>query len=65
MAGAPIYSGDAVVVTVVAVAVAVVVVAVVVVTISPQHKSDVYTLSPLLQVTLVLGRATGIPRVSC
>ena len=34
------------------------------VTISPQHKSDVYTLL-LSQVTLVLGRATGIPRVSC
>ena len=58
MAGAPIYSGDAVVVVVV-----VAVVVAVVVTISPQHKSDVYTL--LSQVTLVLGRATGIPRVSC
>ena len=56
MAGAPIYSGDA--------AGVVVVVGVVVVTISPQHKSDVYTLL-LSQVTLVLGRATGIPRVSC
>ena len=61
MAGAPIYSGDADGVVVVGGGVVVVVV----VTISPQHKSDVYTLSPLSQVTLVLGRATGIPRVSC
>ena len=47
MAGAPIYSGDAdaVVVVVVAVIVFVDVVAVVAVTISPQHKSDLYTLS--------------------
>ena len=59
MAGAPIYSGDADGVVVVGGGVVVVVV----VTISPQHKSDVYTL--LSQVTLVLGRATGIPRVSC
>ena len=60
MAGAPIYSGDADGVVVVGGGVVVVVV----VTISPQHKSDVYTLL-LSQVTLVLGRATGIPRVSC